>query len=300
MSISASSLPVSAVAAAWNGTRNNKNNKMKTVSARATRATRDNMNGENNKKKKKTPTTGALQKHLNILAKGGLENKIIKLLKDAAGQDETSTFDAIVEAVHAAVKNKTSETDVDGPDMSLVTFRELVACGAASQGMKNVRFVAVSAARICEKEIVNAIKAVSCAPPFTEIPQQDSPFHTQYQIKQVIDALLRPTQDPLDFLDELEATCPISTGLTGFDGLDVLMPAGLAAVVPTIKCTVTARMTLECSKNDASNSISNKNDNVPNKNSLSSISENLLNMKNMCKPKKYFIPQRQKFTSVSK
>eukprot|EP00760_Papus_ankaliazontas_P037467 PhM_4_TR8470/c4_g2_i3/m.104106 len=139
MSISASSLPVCAVAAAWNGATNNKNNKMKTVSARATRATRDNMNGENNKKKKKTPTTGALEKHLNLLAKGGLDNDIIKLLKDAAGQEETSTFDAIVEAAHAAVQNKTSETDVDGPDMSLVTFRELVACGADAPAVQRVR-----------------------------------------------------------------------------------------------------------------------------------------------------------------
>eukprot|EP00760_Papus_ankaliazontas_P011167 PhM_4_TR14668/c2_g1_i1/m.35540 len=172
LSISASSMPVSAVAAAWHGTTNNKNNKMERDSARVTRATRVSKNGENKKKKKKnTPTKGgprssaealkkhldtlekrnkdttqclneslpqALEEHLDILAKGGLENKIIKLLKDAAGQEETSTFDAIVEAAHAAVKNKTSETDVDGPDMSLATFRELVACGADAPAVQRV------------------------------------------------------------------------------------------------------------------------------------------------------------------
>eukprot|EP00760_Papus_ankaliazontas_P011168 PhM_4_TR14668/c2_g1_i2/m.35544 len=172
LSISASSMPVSAVAAAWHGTTNNKNNKIERDSARVTRATRVSKNGENKKKKKKnTPTKGgprssaealkkhldtlekrnkdttqclneslpqALEEHLDILAKGGLENKIIKLLKDAAGQEETSTFDAIVEAAHAAVKNKTSETDVDGPDMSLATFRELVACGADAPAVQRV------------------------------------------------------------------------------------------------------------------------------------------------------------------
>eukprot|EP00760_Papus_ankaliazontas_P017627 PhM_4_TR1734/c0_g1_i5/m.86873 len=93
-----SSLPISAVAAAW-------------YSTTATRR----------------PLRSALEKHLALLSKGGLDDCTIKLLQDVAVHDDTAQFEVMVEKVHAAVRYKTFYTDSDGPDMLLAEFRTLVA-----------------------------------------------------------------------------------------------------------------------------------------------------------------------------
>eukprot|EP00760_Papus_ankaliazontas_P006143 PhM_4_TR1291/c1_g1_i4/m.58319 len=144
-SMCASSLPISAVAVTWYSTDINQTTE--------------------------TKLPEALEEHLNILAKGGLDKRTIKLLKDVAIKDKmTSTFNAIVENVHAAVKRKASKTDVAGPDMSLPSFRELVAgCGADAPEVQRV-LATLDYEQREQLELDMEVQLIKMAPQLTKFP----------------------------------------------------------------------------------------------------------------------------------
>eukprot|EP00760_Papus_ankaliazontas_P006141 PhM_4_TR1291/c1_g1_i2/m.58321 len=145
-SMCASSLPISAVAVTWYSTDINQTTE--------------------------TKLPEALEEHLNILAKGGLDKRTIKLLKDVAIKDKmTSTFNAIVENVHAAVKRKASKTDVAGPDMSLPSFRELVAgCGADAPEVQRV-LATLDYEQREQLELDMEVQLIKMAPQLTTFPK---------------------------------------------------------------------------------------------------------------------------------
>eukprot|EP00760_Papus_ankaliazontas_P012159 PhM_4_TR15207/c1_g2_i1/m.52428 len=106
-SITASSMPTSAVAAAWHSTSNNN-------------IIINNGSGHN--------TSTTLEDHLAELSEHGLSTRAMKMLRQAvAVHCDTKGFDAIVESVYSAVSSTATATDGDGPGMSLAEFRELVA-----------------------------------------------------------------------------------------------------------------------------------------------------------------------------